>query len=60
MRFDTLDGQRFTTKPGYSLKSAATCRELAEVRPPITPWGNAMRLQLDHELELAQLGLVRP
>lgn len=46
---------RWDRKPNYSLAAAATCRELAEVRPSVAPWGNAMRLQLDHEAELAQI-----
>lgn len=46
---------RWDRKPSYSLKAAATCRELHQVRPVIAPWGNAMRLQLDHDLEVAQL-----
>jgi hypothetical protein len=52
MSFDTLDGQRFTSKPGYSLKSAAACRELAEVRPSITPWGSAMQVAEQHQAEI--------
>lgn len=50
-----LDYIRWNSKPRYSLAAAANCRELAEVRPPITPWGNAMRLQLDHDAEVAAL-----
>jgi hypothetical protein len=47
------DAIRWSLKPSYSLQAAASCRELADVRPVITPWGNAMRLQLDHDAEVA-------
>ena len=46
---------RWDVKPRYSLAAAANCRELAQVRPPITPWGNAMRLQLDHQDEVDRI-----
>lgn len=46
---------RWDSKPRYSLAAAANCRELVELRPLIAPWGNAMRLQLDHQAEVDAL-----
>ncbi len=51
----TADRIRWDLKPRYSLTAAANCRELAQVRPLIAPWGNAMRLQLDHQAEVERL-----
>lgn len=46
---------RWDRSPNYSLAAAAQCRELHEVRPSIAPWGNAMRLQLEHDAEIASI-----
>lgn len=51
----SLAAVRWDRKPSYSLAQAAQCRALGEVRPVISPWGNAMRLQIDHEIELASI-----
>jgi hypothetical protein len=56
------DGIRWGVKPSNLvpaglLQLAPQPRELAEVRPTIAPWGNAMRLELDHQIELASMGL---
>lgn len=54
------DGIRWAVRPSNLvpaglLQNAAAPRELAQVRPLITPWGNAMRLELDHQAEMASI-----
>jgi hypothetical protein len=58
--YEITEGCRLSTRPSNLvpaglLQDAAPARELHEVRPPITPWGNAMRLQLDHEAEVSRI-----
>lgn len=60
MSYDTTAGQRWgSSKPSYSLAAAAVTRELVEVLNPISiaPWGNAMILELEHQAEMASIGL---
>lgn len=55
------DGIRWAVRPFLYpkglLQSAPPPRRLEQVRPPIPAWGNAMRLDLEHTLELQAMGL---
>lgn len=61
MGYETEHGVRFTARPSNLvpaglLQDAAPPRELVEVAPwRVTAWGNAMRLEIDHQLEIDRL-----
>ncbi len=56
------DGIRWAVRPSNLvpaglLQNAPPPRPLTDFRPLIAPWGNAMRVDLDHTLEMAAMGL---
>jgi hypothetical protein len=60
MSYSTSHGQRWNVSrgplvPAGLLQDAPPPRSLVEVLAPITPWGNAFRIALDHEIEVAAL-----